>query len=65
MDSSNYNHFRFASTEAEPAPPLGEVVRNILITLAVLAVTAGIMLAMDSAGLAVSGVEMLSDMPIL
>lgn len=65
MDSSNYNHFRFTSTEAEPIPPLREVVRNILMTLAVLAIVLGIMLALDSAGLPLPGSEMLSDMPIL
>lgn len=65
MDSSNYNHFRFTSTEAEPIPPLREVARNILMTLAVVAVVLGIMVVMDSAGLALPGSEMLSDMPIL
>lgn len=65
MDSSNYNHFRFTGTEAEPTPPQREVVRNIMLTLAVLAAVLGIMVAMDSAGLALPGSEMLSDMPIL
>lgn len=65
MDSSNYNHFRFTSTESEHTPPLREVMRNVLLTLAVLAVVLGVMLAIDSAGLPLPGSAMLSDMPIL